>query len=135
MSDRRDFLKLFGVGAMVVPIIGGVPAAFAESKLLDAPRVELAEPSMVGDVKSFDPFLNAKSAITIIMDHEDGKRITLSAGHILMEFTNEVKEFRDGTFRNNVRHVLSLPRKIRWKASGEFLQDEKGILYTLSTED
>jgi hypothetical protein len=41
MIDRRELLKLFGVGAAVVPIVGGAPLAAAEARLVEPAKVEL----------------------------------------------------------------------------------------------
>src|SRR5690242_9061186 len=38
--NRRELLKLFGIGAAVVPIVGGAPQLAAESKLVTVPKVE-----------------------------------------------------------------------------------------------
>ena len=47
MVDRRDFLKFFGVGATVVPLIGGMPHSGAVARLVDIPHVEQVEPKIV----------------------------------------------------------------------------------------
>lgn len=39
--NRRDVLKLFGVGAAVVPIVNGLPARDAEAKLIEVPKLEI----------------------------------------------------------------------------------------------
>ena len=41
---RRDLLQLFGVGAAVVPIIGGLPVPEAQASLIEVPKVKLFEP-------------------------------------------------------------------------------------------
>ena len=56
MVDRRDFLKFFGAGATVVPLIGGMPHAGAVARLIEPPRVEQVEPKVElatpGDVEA-----------------------------------------------------------------------------------
>lgn len=53
--NRRDILKLFGVGASVVPVIGGAPHLAAESKLIETPKVEpIIQPSFDGNRVPFD---------------------------------------------------------------------------------
>ena len=41
--NRRDIFKLFGVGAMVVPVINGMPHEEARSLIVEPPRVEPVE--------------------------------------------------------------------------------------------
>jgi hypothetical protein len=47
--NRREMLRLFGIGATVVPIVGSEPVMAAEAKLVEAPKVELIHksPSLV----------------------------------------------------------------------------------------
>jgi hypothetical protein len=39
--SRRDLLKFFGVGATVIPVIGGAPEPDAAARLIEVPKVEL----------------------------------------------------------------------------------------------
>ena len=40
MSNRRNFLKFFGVGATIVPVVNGLPKVDAPASLLEIPKVE-----------------------------------------------------------------------------------------------
>jgi hypothetical protein len=39
--QRRDFLKYFGVGASVVPLIGGLPQSDVVAKLIEEPKADV----------------------------------------------------------------------------------------------
>jgi len=46
--NRRDILKLFGVGAAVMPVVGGVPVSAAQSLIVKPPEIEIPpEPKIV----------------------------------------------------------------------------------------
>ncbi len=45
MNNRRDFMKFFGVGAVVAPVIGGLASNIgAQAKILVPPTVEIIAP-------------------------------------------------------------------------------------------
>lgn len=44
--DRRDFLRFFGVGAAVVPIVGGMPHSDAAAVLVETPKIEPYTPKV-----------------------------------------------------------------------------------------
>lgn len=43
--DRRDFMKLLGVGSSIVPLVGGIPAA-AEAVIVKPPEIEIPRPGV-----------------------------------------------------------------------------------------
>lgn len=44
MLDRRGLLKLFGVGAVVAPVVNGIVVTEPAAKLITIPEVEIIEP-------------------------------------------------------------------------------------------
>jgi hypothetical protein len=44
VMDRRDLLKLFGIGSVIAPVIGGVASAAPLVKLIQEPKYELVPP-------------------------------------------------------------------------------------------
>lgn len=44
MSDRRSFLKLFGVGCVAAPVIGGTVADGVLARIVEPPKLEIIEP-------------------------------------------------------------------------------------------
>lgn len=46
--NRRDLLKLFGVGAVVAPVLGDLASPVtAMAKIVEPPKVELIEPKLI----------------------------------------------------------------------------------------
>lgn len=65
MMDRRDILKLFGIGAAVVPLVGGVPDFDASASLIEIPRIE---PLVIPATPFKDAFLRAGERVIITVD-------------------------------------------------------------------
>jgi hypothetical protein len=66
--NRRDLLKLFGVGAAVVPIVGGAPQLAAEATLVTAPQVRpLIVPSTSSEPFDLLRTLIPKSQIQVVI--------------------------------------------------------------------
>src|SRR5438128_32819 len=42
-EDRRSFLKLFGIGAVVAPVVGGVMVQSSQALIVEPPKVEAIE--------------------------------------------------------------------------------------------
>ena len=50
MHSRRDLLKFFGIGATIVPVIGGMPELAAPAKLIAEPVLEAVTLVKPGEV-------------------------------------------------------------------------------------
>jgi hypothetical protein len=61
---RRDILKLFGVGATVVPVIGSAPEMSAQARLIEVPKVELVDAPVTGPMPRNSP--HAVTALVIL---------------------------------------------------------------------
>ena len=44
MQSRRDLLKYFGIGATIVPVLGGTPITDVPAKLIQEPKIDLIKP-------------------------------------------------------------------------------------------
>ena len=132
MNDRREFLKLFGAGCAIVPIIGGLPIQSAEVTLIESPRVRLADsPILFGNVKSGDIQMNGKYGITVIFEREDGMRRMLQGQTFITNAEQEMKAIRG--FGEDIAFAGS--RRVRWKLEGEFHANKAGEILTLSDFD
>jgi hypothetical protein len=131
--DRRDFLKMFGVGCTVVPIIGGIPVAAAESKLVEIPKIEPVENlSMLGDLRS-SVLMSGPMGITVIMDDPlTGKRTTLQGKTFVMSVSDEMSELKN--IRGDIRGLVHRYKKTTWRMEGEFIGNEKNELGTITQE-
>lgn len=77
MLNRRDLLKKFGIGAAIVPIIGGVPEMEAKASLIEVPRVELARP-VITEAPLFlqSPVSYGEFDITVIVKQRASGQVT-----------------------------------------------------------
>lgn len=50
-QNRRDLLKYFGIGTVIIPVIGGTPETEKPATLIEVPKVEIAEalPAVTGE--------------------------------------------------------------------------------------
>ena len=83
--NRRDLLKYFGIGASVIPIVGGMPVPGAEAKLIAVPRVEpvaLAENHPAND--QLWKLLESKSEMLCYFRTPDGHTWTFEASAFVM---------------------------------------------------
>lgn len=70
MMDRRDILKRFGIGAIIVPVIGGAAATTSAVELIEVPKVrpvelftKIPEPLALSKIKK----------VTLTLEYQDGK--------------------------------------------------------------
>lgn len=132
MNDGREFLKLFGVGCAVVPIIGGAPVIAAESKLIEVPKLLPVEKSTwagnfegpVGDV-----LMRGAMGVTVTLDTIDGKRITMQGKTFVLSFGSAIKDLRSRDSRFIQAQYLT-ERTATWKFEGQFIPDENGVIAT-----
>jgi hypothetical protein len=125
--NRREILQLFGVGAAVVPIIGGAPEMAATARLVEVPRVE---PCI-----STNPYPQVKQ---IRMETGGRYRMTLTALHdsfliegdtFLTDLSYESLKVTD--FSGRAVDTILSQQRLRWTLSGEFLEDQRGQLANL----
>ncbi len=123
MSDRREFLKLFGVGAAVVPIIGGVPFASAESKIIEAPKVELVKPTTFGPTDWFlDKSLHEPCATTIIFEREGGRRYMLHGRSCVLQATVYTAGL-GSRYQRELIEMVPKHRELKYTLTGQFFTD------------
>lgn len=136
MPDRRDFLKLFGVGTAIVPIIGGLPAFAAEAKLVEPPKVELFDKVSDGftptNVANIAGGKSGKYALTVIMESEEGERIVLHAPKSFwLKSTVDIAPITSW----NARYPVGIGvagRAINYVIEGTLLPDDTGALGTIT---
>lgn len=79
MIDRRGFLQAFGIGAIAVPVIAGVPKFEHTARIIEPPKVELVTPE-IPSFSSLPPFDAHEVRMTVTMiDKRDGKRYDFTA--------------------------------------------------------
>lgn len=58
--DRRSFLKFFGVGATIAPVVGGLVNHEAQATLIEQPHVKILEPPHIEAVSALDGEYDAR---------------------------------------------------------------------------
>jgi hypothetical protein len=120
--DRRGFLKLFGAGALICPIIGETPNLEATAKLIEEPQVVLAQPvpahSSGAAVRQFSGIHD----ITVMIDGQ-----CFTAKSFFVDIKSEI-----GTLNNGYgsEFVARAPR-VKWTLTGECVADEAGQLFQM----
>jgi hypothetical protein len=77
-GTRRDLLKYFGIGTVIVPIVSGAPDVTTPAKLIATPELKQV---ILADTKPID--LKTVKSVTITLECVDGSR-----GSIQSEFIN-----------------------------------------------
>lgn len=128
MNSRREFLKLFGVGAAIVPIIGGVPIATAEAKIVEPPKVEIAKNfSLMGEVSAANFGAIGQHGIIVIFERPDGTRSVLTAKTFVTSIDQTIKEIRGRDSRFPQDFAFN-DKKLHWKMEGDCYADAAGKL-------
>ena len=71
--NRRGLMKLFGVGAVIAPVIGGVALAEDHVKLIAEPKVEIASPPTFEPVTDWSAMNRGELDVTVFMkDRKSG---------------------------------------------------------------
>lgn len=85
--DRRELLKLFGMGTVIAPVIAGVASEDNHARLIEVPKVEIIQPSFQA-ITEWPPFNTSKFNVTVYLN-EQGTDITyrLDCSAFMMNFT------------------------------------------------
>lgn len=78
---RRSFAQMFGIGASVVPLIGGIPEVAAEAKLIAVPQVEPVSLHTSSDMHAManEVLGGANASITVDIRTKKGERFRFTA--------------------------------------------------------
>lgn len=126
MQDRRGFLKLFGIGAAVVPVIGGMPAMDAEAKLIEVPKVELITDPASLQMPPAVMFADREAEITVLVKRKNGERFSFTANTFITEYrvSPGIELPTHGS-----RFVETIPgyRRISWEMRGELSGEARNL--------
>ena len=85
MNNRRDFLKFFGVGAVVVPLIEGMPSTENQAMIIYPPKIEISKPSDVILVDHIFKF--GKVNVTVFVRDQKTRQVAvIDAEGFVMEY-------------------------------------------------
>lgn len=82
MLNRRELLRRFGVGAVIIPVVG---APLGAAVLVEEPIIKLVEPPKIIVAREID--LTKINSVTVTVRTSDGDTATLEAG--MMDVWNE----------------------------------------------
>ncbi len=120
MMDRRSLLKMFGAGAAVVPLIGGVPEVGAAAKLIEVPKIEpIVSPSEVFDLPPLN--FGGKVGIVVTITEDNGKRYQFSADTFVIDTRIEQIDITDHSGRGMFRQFASGPSYLEWQLRGRLI--------------
>ena len=71
--DRRELLKLFGIGSVVAPVIGGATMESARAKLIEVPHIEIQPPPAITGAESFMESFGSGNKMDVIIFLRDKK--------------------------------------------------------------
>lgn len=133
--DRRAFLKLFGIGATAVPLIGGLPAIDKAARIVEPPTVEPAHLLYRAGLAALPDLEmacrtspNETAHVQAFFTKEDGSRWFLEAKSLIVSTRLEAKSLAGyGGFPMEV----TAARRMVWEMRGEFIADANGVLAKL----
>jgi|ERR1017187_3743076 hypothetical protein len=115
--ERRDFLKYFGIGATVVPVVGGVLVPAVTAKLIEEPKADVQiAPTMPPD-RILEMLQNRTvHQMQVIFSDQNGQRLTFAAETFITEYKTQPIEITSygSQFREFVPGLYSL----EWELKG-----------------
>jgi len=132
VKSRRDLLKLFGVGAAIVPLIGGVPEVSEAAELITLPSIKPIEV-----VPFVDPIRLAQEALhnrgtfkmTVTFQDEAGKRFQFNADTFITDFGYQPIEVTE-LYRDHYRHYIPGPVRAEWQLKGRLIAQSGTVTVT-----
>jgi len=133
MNNRRDLLKMFGIGATIIPLIGGVPEVSAPAELIAMPEIkplEIVRHADAGQLAEEAFRSRAKLRMTIVtFEDQSGRRFQFAADTYIQEMK---ATFVDVTvYGSPYRQYVHGPyRGIDWQLQGTLIE-KPGVLAEL----
>lgn len=125
MLDRRSFLQYFGIGASVIPIIGGMPQPQIEAKLIEEPKVEIKQAKALTVQDVFDRRALGKHNILVVFTDEHGRTATFSAKTFVTETKIDYVKLY-GQYQHS-RELAPASRELKWEIHGVLVEDEFSV--------
>ncbi len=132
MKDRREFWKLSGAGYAIVPIIGGIPVAPAEDKIIESPKIEITQSLSSVQILKIGP--SGKYSTTAILERKDGKGTFVHGQTFLISAHQEIKKLTDGYGISGAFSDVASGKRMRCRLEFEFVAEAKGQLLTIYEE-
>lgn len=110
LIGRRELLRLFGVGATIVPVVRGFASMDSSATLVEIPKVELVQPAMLASPLD----LSGAGEIQVTIRNCSGS-YTFSASYFNLEGVQESVDVTslDQPNRHSLRGVQNLDFTMR----------------------
>lgn len=116
MTNRRGFLGIFGAGAMIAPIIGGVPDTDKRALIVTPPTVEIPEPPKVKVFNKIPAF--GESKVVVFVQNPDKSVFRMDCKAFAMNWTREIADVTS-LVNSDYRQSIPVMTTIEFKVTGE----------------
>lgn len=117
--NRRDLLKLFGVGSAIVPVIGGVPEVQAKALLVDLPHIIAAPAPQIIKPGSWSELMGGYDVWLTAREQKTGHVMTMRCSAFLMNAQIEVVDVTSLGSSRGFREFKPGPLHLTFEATGE----------------
>ncbi len=126
--DRRSLLKMFGAGAAVVPLIGGVPEVSAAATLIEVPKLQpLVAPS---EIHAVPPVPDGQVGITVTITDATGSRWQFDAQGFVTESRMTVVDVTTHSTHSFRQYIPGFP-DVEWNMRGRLIAHSGSAKMTL----
>lgn len=129
--DRREVLKMFGIGAMVVPIVGSKPVREAAATLIEVPKLEPAalEQTISTQFKSEHGF---KKIVVHVWDEGTGEYLHIRADRFVITQMAPSPALDQIMVASAAPAYIRQPWETRFEFEGVIIPNEKGESFMLT---
>jgi len=85
MTDRRNFLKLFGIGATVAPVIAGMPSMNDQAIIVEPPKLTIPETPKIVPVTAMPDF-GLSDCVVFLRDKKTQRTIRIDATGFVADY-------------------------------------------------
>jgi hypothetical protein len=115
MNNRRDFLKFFGIGATVIPLIEGMPSTQNQAVIILPPTLEIPEPPQISLVSEM-PSFGLSDAVLFLRDRQTHQVTRLDVTAFIQEAR---QDFIEVASWSGYRDFLPGPMHLTLTVSGK----------------
>jgi hypothetical protein len=120
--DRRDFMKYFGIGSTIVPLVAGMPKMDAGATLIEVPKAEIEVAQTIPSAFPVHQFINrSKLRMQVNFLDEKGNLFSFEADTFLTSIERIEITFRDDQYRRYI------PGQMKWDMSGVVVSESSNI--------
>lgn len=118
MNSRRDLLKLFGVGALVAPVIKGIPSVESVALIVTPPTIEIPPPPKVQAFAAMPDFMDS-DVVVFARDRKTGSVMRMECRAFLTEWKHEMIDISSHSIDPRFREFVPAQTTVTFTATGE----------------